>query len=236
MPETLVIFDCDGVLIDSEMLACAVQARVFTEAGYPIDSEGVLRRFVGRSASDMREAVEAELGRPLPEDYPSRCAAAMEAAFREGLLPVAGMADLVRRLKHAGHAMCVASSSSPERLALTLGLTGLRALFDPHVFSATMVARGKPAPDLFLHAAACMKVAPQTCLVVEDSPAGVEAARAAGMTAFGFTAASHGGAELADRLRAAGAGLVLADAPALQHALLAALAGRHTFVTSEIHM
>lgn len=219
IPKTLVIFDCDGVLIDSEMLACTVQSRLFTGMGYPISPGEVMDRFVGLSARDMCAAIETALGRPLPDTYPARSAEALELAFRTDLAAVAGMPDLVARLARSRHPICVASSSSPERLALTLGLVGLRDLFAPHIFSATMVVAGKPAPDLFLHAATRMAADTSRSVVVEDSAAGIQAARAAGMTAIGFTGGSHCGSGHADRLRAAGAHLVVNTAAELSAAL-----------------
>jgi HAD superfamily hydrolase (TIGR01509 family) len=211
----LVIFDCDGVLVDSEMLACGVEARALTAAGYPITATEVAHRYAGVSDADMRRAIEQESGRKLPEDYALRCAAELDDVFRRELRAMQGIAAVVDAVKASGRQVCVASSSSPERLRLALGLTGLWERFAPHVFSAKMVARGKPAPDLFLLAAREMAVEPASCLVVEDSAPGVAAARAAGMTAIGFTGGSHCGAGHDARLREAGAELICADARSL---------------------
>jgi HAD superfamily hydrolase (TIGR01509 family) len=211
----LVVFDCDGVLVDSEMIACAVEARALTAAGYPITAAEVAHRYAGVSDVDMRRAIEEESGRTLPGDHAARCAAEVEDVFRRELRTVQGIAAVVDAVKASGRPVCIASSSAPERLRLALGLTGLWERFAPHVFSAKMVARGKPAPDLFLLAARTMQVEPAACLVVEDSAPGIRAARAAGMTAIGFTGGSHCGARHDARLSEAGAELICADARAL---------------------
>src|SRR5918998_3387864 len=136
----LFIFDCDGVLVDSELLACGVQARAVTAYGLPLSAEDVLTRFLGMSAKDMRTALEGDLGRPLPDDHESGCGAELFDLLRRELKPVAGIADVVRAAGAAGHARCVASSSSPERIALALDVVGLHDLFRPNVFSSSMVA------------------------------------------------------------------------------------------------
>ena len=215
----LVVFDCDGVLVDSESLACGVEARALTALGYPITGAEVARRYAGLSDADMRRAVEGEIGRPLPPDHGERCAAALEEAFRRELRPVAGMAAVVDAVAAAGLARCVASSSAPERLKFALTVTRLWEKFVPNVFSARMVARGKPAPDLFLFAAGRMEVEPAACLVIEDSVPGIQAARAAGMTAVGFAGGGHCGPDHTARLREADADEVCADAGALSIAL-----------------
>ncbi|BBK40548.1 haloacid dehalogenase [Allostella vacuolata] len=204
-PVKLVIFDCDGVLIDSEVLACGTAAETMTEFGYAISLAEYLQ-FVGRSARDIRAELEARFG-PMPPDLATCERARLFARFTAELQAMPGAAATIGGLGIGGLGLpvCVASSSDHERLAHTLGLTGLLDLFRPNVFSATEVARGKPAPDLFLHAAGRMGVAPAGCLVVEDSTAGVTAAVAAGMRAVGFVGGSHCGPAHADRLRAAGA-------------------------------
>ena len=203
-PVGLVVFDCDGVLIDSEVLACGTAAETMTEFGYAITLDEYLQ-FVGRSARDIRGELEARFG-PMPPELPVRERTRLFARFTAELQAMPGAAEAIGGL---GLPVCVASSSDHERLAHTLGLTGLLDLFRPNVFSATEVARGKPAPDLFLHAASRMGVAPAGCLVVEDSAAGVTAAVAAGMRAVGFVGGSHCGPAHADRLRAAGAERVI---------------------------
>jgi len=216
----LVIFDCDGVLVDSEVLACDVQARALTGYGLPISGTDVARRFLGMSAKDMRRLLEVDLGRPLPADHESRCGEELFRLFRRELKPVAGIAGVLEAIERAGAARCVASSSSAERIALALEVTGLSTFFGPHVFSSTMVSRGKPAPDLFLHAAKTMGFGPESCVVVEDSPNGIKAARSAGMGAFGFVGGVHCPPAHGDDLLAAGADLICRDSSELAKALL----------------
>lgn len=220
----LVIFDCDGVLVDSELLACEVEARGLTRSGYPITGPEVAARFLGTSARDMQAAVERELGRALPADYAARQAADLAEQFRRALKPVRGIGAVIARVAEAGAAVCVASSSSPGRIALSLGLVGLHDRFAPHIFSSSMVERGKPAPDLFLHAADRMAVRSEHCIVVEDSVAGVTAARRAGMRVLGFTGGSHCGPGHAERLSATGADQCCGSAEDLGRALAEALA------------
>ena len=181
-PVDLVIFDCDGVLVDSERLAVRVEARLITELGWPLTEDEVLQRFVGRSDAYMRGEIEQALGRPVPE-WQSRYLAELHAAFEAELQPVDGIHEALADLPYA---TCVASSGTHEKMKVTLGLTGLLPVFDGRIFSAVEVNRGKPAPDLFLYAAERSGVAPEQCVVVEDSKAGVEAARAAGMRALGY--------------------------------------------------
>jgi HAD superfamily hydrolase (TIGR01509 family) len=204
----LVLFDCDGVLVDSETIACRIDAELLTAAGFPHTFEDIRRDFVGTSCASMCARIEARFGRKLPADMPERLLAAALAAFERELVPIHGVADAIRGL--AG-ARCVASSSDPSRIRRSLELTGLLELFDPHLFSATMVARGKPAPDLFLHAAREMRADPLRCLVVEDSVPGVAAARAAGMRVLGFHGGDHCGPGHAERLREAGANATFGD-------------------------
>ena len=167
-----------------------------------------MRRFVGVSGRDMVRIIEEESGRPLPEDYGASTRQALWAAYHLELAAVPHVTEAIEALDEA---VCVASSSSPESLRLSLGLVGLYERFAPHVFSATQVARGKPAPDLFLFAAGQMGVPPSRCLVVEDSVAGVTGARAAGMTILGFTGASHCAPGHGTALAQAGATAVFDD-------------------------
>jgi HAD superfamily hydrolase (TIGR01509 family) len=220
----LVIFDCDGVLVDSEILACGVQARAVTAYGLPLSTAEVARRFLGMSARDMRAALERELGRPLPQDHEARCAEELFALFRRELKPVDGMAAIIAALDASGHPRCVASSSTPERIALALEVAGLHGAFRPHIFSATQVPRGKPAPDLFLHAAHAMGFAPPRCVVIEDSANGIKAARSAGMGALGFLGGTHCPHNHGEALAEAGAERICRDAGELAGAL-AELAG-----------
>jgi HAD superfamily hydrolase (TIGR01509 family) len=202
IPPALVIFDCDGVLVDSEPIANRILAEALTAAGYPCSFEHSVAHFVGRSLASIVAAVESEMGRPLPDEFADRVQAKTFAAFRRELKPVPGIVPALARIDTA---KCVASSGKPEKMRLTLGLTGLADYFGGHVFSAAMVARGKPAPDLFLYAARQMDAAPEACTVVEDSVAGATAARAAGMRTFGYAGGSHVLPDHARRLADAGA-------------------------------
>ncbi|AWM87846.1 HAD family phosphatase [Microvirga sp. 17 mud 1-3] len=201
----LLIFDCDGVLVDSEVLACRLDAEILTGLGFPYSTDEILTQFVGVSLKDMIARIEAEHGRSLPEDFGERLNQTLFARFEEELQPVPGVRDAILSLPYR---RCVASSSTPDRIALSLRVTGLTDLFT-QVFSATEVRHGKPAPDLFLHAASQMGASPETCLVIEDSAAGVRAACAAGMRVIGFTGGGHCGPEHAEKLRAAGAPFIL---------------------------
>jgi HAD superfamily hydrolase (TIGR01509 family) len=218
-PETLLIFDCDGVLIDSEVIACRAEAAYLAELGIAVSAEELLERYLGISMAVMLADLESRLDRslpPLPEDFADTLRRRVATAFETELRPMPGIEAALVSLPAR---RCVASSSSPERLRHSLGLTGLLAHFDPHIFSATQVARGKPAPDLFLFAAARMDATPETCVVIEDSEPGVQAAVAAGMRVIGFTGGSHCRPSHAERLRAAGA-LVVCDAMAALSAFL----------------
>jgi HAD superfamily hydrolase (TIGR01509 family) len=197
----LLIFDCDGVLVDSEVLSCQVDADLLTSLGMPYTADEIARQFVGVSLKDMIVRIEAEHGRPLPADFGERINRTLFAKFETDLRPIPGVRDAILALPHR---RCVASSSTPDRIALSLRATGLSDLFD-HLFSSVQVPRGKPAPDLFLHAAKQMGFAPADCLVIEDSIAGVQAARAAGMKVIGFTGGGHCGPQHGTRLREAGA-------------------------------
>jgi HAD superfamily hydrolase (TIGR01509 family) len=179
----LVIFDCDGVLVDSEKIAVTVDVAVLADLGWPMGEDEIVERFVGRSTADMGAAIGEHLGRPLPEDWEAPYRRLYEDAFERGLTPVDGVVEALDALTLP---TCVASSSSQDGLRHKLGLTGLYERFEGRIFSAAEVAHGKPAPDLFLHAARTLGVAPERCVVVEDSRYGVAAARAAGMRAFGY--------------------------------------------------
>ena len=202
----LVIFDCDGVLIDSEPLAVRADIACVAEEGIAQTEEEMLERYTGISLADMKADLEHRFGRKLRDDFEDRHHVLLMALFEAELKSMPGIDAVLDQL--AGR-ICVASSGTPERLRHALGLTGLYGRFDPHVFSATMVHRGKPAPDLFLHAAARMGVPPAGCVVIEDSLPGVEAAVAAGMTAIGFVGGSHCRPRHAEGLRAQGAALVV---------------------------
>ena len=188
----LVIFDCDGVLVDSEPLANRSFSAALRPHGLDWSVEETMRRLMGRSLKSCVEIVEAELGRKLPDDFVEQMQEVTYRSFREApLQPVPGVKDAVLALQKAGLATCVASSGSPDKMKFTLGLTGLWDLFDGHIFSASQVPRGKPFPDLFLHAAIAMNEQPFDTVVVEDSVPGIQAARSAGMRALAYAGASY---------------------------------------------
>jgi HAD superfamily hydrolase (TIGR01509 family) len=187
----LVIFDCDGVLVDSEVISNEVLARMLTREGLPTTLAEARRECQGRLLTDVRDRSQAKLGRPFPPDWVAEYEDERDEAFRRQLTPVEGAAEAVQRVKAAGLKVCVASQGQLAKTRLTLGLTGLRDLFPPHaLFSAYDVPRPKPNPDLFQHAARTMNVSPPVCAVVEDSPSGIVAAVAAGMCAIGYAADS----------------------------------------------
>jgi HAD superfamily hydrolase (TIGR01509 family) len=182
----LVIFDCDGVLVDSEPHSNAAMAAVLTAHGLPMTAEQSTAEFLGRSWASCEVRIAELLGRPAPAGLQAAYEAARDAAFRDGLAAVPGVHAAIDAVEAEGALTCVASSGDHAKMAFTLGLTGLHERFAGRIFSVLDVEHGKPAPDLFLHAAASMGVAPSDCTVVEDSPVGVRAARAAGMTVLGF--------------------------------------------------
>lgn len=190
----LVIFDCDGVLVDSEPISNRVLAELLTEIGLPSTVEACMRDYMGRSWADCVALIEDRLGRPVPADFGESWRARRDAALEAEVVAVEGIEAALDAIDVEA---CVASSGSLEKIRLTLGKTGLLDRFDGRVFSATQVERGKPAPDLFLYAATAMGAAPGDCVVVEDTAVGVAAARGAGMRALGFAARSDAGA-LAD--------------------------------------
>lgn len=184
---SLVIFDNDGVLVDSERLANTILAELLTEAGLPYTLDEAVRDFMGGSPALMRRLAEEKLGGPLPADLEDRYHQRLFEGFAS-LRAVAGVGAVLDRLDAAGTAYCLASSGTHRRIRTALTAVGFHDRFEGRIFSAEDVGHGKPAPDLFLHAAATMGVAPADCVVVEDSPLGVEAANAAGMRVFGFAA------------------------------------------------
>lgn len=214
----LILFDCDGVLVDSEMLSSRLLAEALAAEGHPLTAAECRARFTGISIRSAIETIETERGRPLPADFEDRLRANDLAVFARELKAVPGVAEALARIPTP---KCVASSGAPEKIRHSLTVTGLIGFFEPHLFSAHMVERGKPAPDLFLHAAARMGVAPPRCVVVEDSAAGIQAARAAGMPVLGFAGGGHAGDGYAAMLRAAGAAVVFDDMAALPSLLQA---------------
>jgi HAD superfamily hydrolase (TIGR01509 family) len=200
-PLELVIFDCDGVLVDSERIAVRIDTALLAELGWPLSEEEVVERFMGRTTEDMIKTIEAEIDGLKPgwyAEFDHRYREALEAELE----PVDGV---VEALDAIAAPTCVASSGTHEKLRLTLGLTGLYPRFEGRIFSAQDVARGKPAPDLFLHAARTLGADPGACAVVEDSRYGVQAARAAGMRVLAY----GGGLTPGDQL--AGPGTVVFD-------------------------
>jgi len=212
----LVIFDCDGVLVDSEPIAAASLAAELANAGFATTPEQCVADFTGLSLDSVIAQVEARSRRRLPAGFRERLRSRDYAAFRESLQPVPGVRALLDRLATP---RCVASSGSLQKLDVTLSATGLLDDFAPNIFSAQQVERGKPAPDLFLYAAASMGISPQDCVVVEDSVAGIVAACAAGMGVIGFAGGGHAGDGYASRLYQAGAPSVVERMDELQQIL-----------------
>lgn len=182
----LVIFDCDGVLVDSEELSARVFAAVVGELGLQLSSEEVDNRFRGRSLGDCQRIVEQMLGRALGDDFLEGLNRQTYEAFRRELRPVAGVSSVLQQLRRRGVQTCVASSGSHEKMRLTLSLTDLLPLLDGRLFSALDVPKGKPAPDLFEHAARSLSVDAVNCVVIEDSLVGARGALAAKMSVYGF--------------------------------------------------
>ncbi|QQO12760.1 HAD family hydrolase [Bradyrhizobium diazoefficiens] len=183
----LIIFDCDGVLVDSELLSCRCLSEVLADFGFELDVEQALELFLGRSTAAIGEYYRGR-GQILPDDFLSRLKSRVLETFAGGLQPIAGVGAVLSDLKTPG---CVASSSDLDRVALSLEVTGLAPHFETRIYTAQMVRHGKPAPDLFLHAAEQMGAAPARTLVIEDSVSGVQAGKAAGMTVWGFVGGSH---------------------------------------------
>jgi len=194
----LVIFDCDGVLVDSERIAIRVDGIMLERLGWPLSEKEIIERFVGRPHDFMVSEIETAIGRPLPPGWEEEFRPLYDEAFTAELVAVDGIGDTLDHLaaKHAELPICVASSSSHRSIRRSLELTGLRHHFEERIFSVEDVANGKPAPDVFLHAADRMGFDPSVCAVVEDSAHGVTAGRAAGMRVFGF----GGGVTPAERL------------------------------------
>jgi HAD superfamily hydrolase (TIGR01509 family) len=209
MTPELIVFDFDGVLVDSEVISNEVVAAMLTEIGYPVSVADCHRRFTGLKLETIRAQIEAELGRPLS---PRLEALVREETYRRlgsELEMVRGADALLRGLQGP---RCIASNSSPRWIELGLRATGLEPFFRPEVrFSAAHVAQGKPAPDVFIHAAASMRVDPTACVVIEDSIHGVRGALTAGMRVLGFTGASHIAEGHAAILREAGVTAVFDD-------------------------
>lgn len=183
----LVIFDCDGVLVDSETIVCRVLAEEMTKLGMPATVEELDEQFSGRPAQDCVIDIEKRYGGPLPEAYFHNTERRIREAFHSELEPVTGIREVLEKLQTTDLQTCVASSGPHAKMQITLNKTGLWDYFDGRIFSAEDVGRGKPWPDLFLHSARHFDVEPAHCLVVEDSIAGVKAAVAAGMPVIGYS-------------------------------------------------
>jgi HAD superfamily hydrolase (TIGR01509 family) len=204
----LVIFDCDGVLVDSELISCRAHSQMLTRHGYPITADQVLDRFLGVSDREARLIVEAELGRSLPGDFEAQVKQATLKFYEGDLRAISNVGEAIAAINLK---KCVASSGTPEKIRHGLTCAGLHDVLAPHIFSATQVKRGKPAPDLFLFAADRMQVPPERCLVIEDSILGITGALAAGMIVLGFYGGSHCRPGHGDTLRAAGATVTFDD-------------------------
>lgn len=209
MPIGLIIFDCDGVLVNSEPLAMRILLETIAEAGAVIDPSEAYEAFLGKSLASVCELLRRRRGIDIDAAVLERMRKRLYEAFRQELRPIPGVTEALGKL---GRPFCIASSSQLERIGLALEVTGLSPFFNGNIFSAAMVERGKPAPDLFLHAAREMQVAPADCIVVEDSPAGISSALSAGMEVFGFTGGSHAqSASHRRQLEALGPRLVFGD-------------------------
>jgi HAD superfamily hydrolase (TIGR01509 family) len=184
----LVIFDCDGVLIDSEMVSGIVFISELKRYDIHLPERVFFERMIGRSFDQAIATIREEVGKAPPPEFKEELRTALLARFERELQPIKGITMLLAKLKTK---ICVATSSDPVRAARSLAITGLADYFGPNVFSATMVQKGKPAPDLFLHAAHSLETAPKHCIVIEDSAFGLMAAKSAGMTAWHFSGGSH---------------------------------------------
>lgn len=194
-----IIFDCDGVLVDSERLVCRVESELLTGWGWPLTPEQARTEFKSRAFPDIAASIEERLQGKLPPDWMYLWAMETAALFQRELREITGVRAVVELLSRAQVPMCVASQSPPPRVKLSLAVTNFARYFEGRVFTSSMVARPKPAPDLFLHAAAALDVSPEQCIVIEDSPSGARAAIAAGMRVLGYAADE-------DAARLAGAG------------------------------
>jgi HAD superfamily hydrolase (TIGR01509 family) len=216
----MIIFDCDGVLVDSEIISNAIDAELMTAAGWPITAQDLIRDHIGQPKAAIWEEVAQKRGASWPEGLLERADALLLERIETDLQPVQGIGEALRRLSGK---KAVASSSALPKLRRSLECCGLLGFFEPRVFSASQVARGKPAPDVFLFAAERSGARPADCVVIEDSVAGVTAARAAGMRVAGFTAGRHTYPGHAEKLLAAGAAIVFDRADRLTETELRAI-------------
>jgi len=199
----LIIFDCDGVLVDSERLTNTVFAEMLNELGLSLTLDDMLDKFVGNSMTRCREIIEEMLGRAMPENFAEQYGIRTRLALESNLKPIDGVEEALRRIEIP---YCTASSGDHAKMRTTLGITGLLPYFEGKLFSVTEVGRGKPHPDVFLYAAQQMGAEAQRCVVIEDTSIGVMAGVAAGMTVFGYT-----GTMSADKLMNSGASLVFSE-------------------------
>jgi len=218
----LYLFDCDGVLVDSEIISAEVGAELFTELGMPMTAEDIVHRYAGLTVRKVVELIEKESGRKLPADLLDRHRTILEERLARDLKAVAGLDEILHRLDGE---RCVCSNSSSARMRLTLGKAGLYDAFAPHIFSAIEVGdrQPKPASNVFRYAAEQFDAPPRECIVIEDSLFGVAAAREAGMRVIGFTGGAHTWPGHADMLTEAGAATVIkrfADLPRVAEALI----------------
>lgn len=207
---SLVIFDCDGVLIESEVVAARIQSEELAKIGYPITESEIIKRFAG--SRGMHTEIERDMGRPLPDGYHEGLIKLIDTAFETELEACPGVHETLDAIERP---MCVASSSSPRWIEKGLRATGLFHRLDPHIFSADIVGKGKPAPDIFLHAAQEMGHHPEDCIVIEDSENGVKAGIAAGMPVIGYVGGGHCLDDHAEQLTALGAHTIIDDMRAL---------------------
>jgi HAD superfamily hydrolase (TIGR01509 family) len=217
----LIIFDCDGVLVDSEIIAAQVESRLLTDAGYPISAEEMGERFSGMTWQNILLAIEQEASIPLSASLIDKSEKLLDARLERDVKVIEGVKFALSKLTTQ---RCICSNSSSQRLDMMLTKVGLKPYFEPHIFSAKDLGpdRVKPKPDIFLHGAKQFNVAPERTVVIEDSVHGIHGAKAAGMRVIGFTGASHTYPSHADRLTDAGAETVIArmsDLPATIAAL-----------------
>lgn len=223
----LVIFDCDGVLVDSEPLSVRVLVEALNRHGIDMAEEEAYQRFLGRSLATMRQVMDEEYDFHTGPEFLETLRLDLYDLFKTDLQPIPGIAETLDALALLNLPRCVASSSQLERIRLSLSITGILDKLEPHIFSASMVQNGKPAPDLFLHAAGEMGVAPENCIVIEDSPAGIEAAQRAGMKVFAFTGGSHAGVPgYRERIDALSPDLIFDAMPDLLHLVKNHMEGR----------
>lgn len=218
-----IIFDFDGVIADSEVLSNTVLSEIVTELGVPTTLEDAYRDYMGKRFHDVIAAIEQAVGRALPPSFDEHYQSRTLERFRRELAPIAGAREFIG--KFGDLPRCIASSSSPDRLAVCLEVLQMTDLFEGRVFSASNVARGKPHPDIFLHAAREIDVPAHECIVIEDSASGVLAGRAAGATVIGLLAAGHIREGHAEALKRAGAHHIAADYSDIAQIVRALLSG-----------